>query len=134
MGKARETCCAQEQPLVDELTEAIAMKKSLKEDLSHAEGALYTAVAVCELAQKSEAKLKAELEDSRRSANDTKMALEARLIEMEHRMLRPCAPRAVGTPLKFVATLVAFLLMRGSWGSLGSRASIGVSSNVFRRW
>jgi len=111
MMEAQEKCSEREQSLADELTEALAMNKSLKEDLAHAEGALHTAncacelagessllaakglaeeraaaLAVSELAARSEAELRAELEDSRQAANDTKQALEARLVDMERQL------------------------------------------------
>jgi len=111
MLEAQKQGSEQEQSLLDELTEALALNKSLKADLAHAEGALYTAMcarelagesslvaarglaeeraaalAVCDLAARSEAELKAELEDSRRVADDTKQALEARLVEMQRQL------------------------------------------------
>merc|ERR1719410_1982472 len=111
MMEAQEKSSEREQSLADELTEALAVNKCLKEDLAHAEGALHTAncarelagessllaakglaeeraaaLAVSELAAQSEAELRAELEDSRQAANDTKQALEARLLDMERQL------------------------------------------------
>jgi len=107
-AEAQEKCSQREQLFVNELT---AVNKSLKEDLAHAEGALYTAMRarelagessrlaekglaeeraaaleVCELAHRSEAELRAELEDTRRAATDTKQALEARIVDMERQL------------------------------------------------
>jgi len=109
MAEAQEKYSEREQPFVDELTETLAVNKSLREDLAHAEGTLYiathacelaresslqeraTTMAVRELAERSETELKAELENSRRAANDMKQALEGRLIEVE-RQLQAATP------------------------------------------
>lgn len=51
MLEAQKKCSEREQSLLDELTQALAMNKSLKEDLAHADGALYTASCARELAR-----------------------------------------------------------------------------------